>query len=139
MSSGASSSDADGSGLSSRTGSPSPFESSADLQILYTRYPLLRDQLKDIYEAATEPLKDQQNDQLFSRESSHRGRGQGRIRARDGRATATWSRHNGIQSGIQRLRMLRHSKGEDGDGLREFSKLVTGSPLEARKSTIVAP
>ena len=121
----------------SPTSSPSSLESSADLQILYTRHPQLRDQLKEIYEAATEPLDDQLSDQLFSNERGDRGRGRGRDRrqGRDGRKLTRWSQQKGIKSGIQRLRLLRDCKGEDGDryGLKEFSNLVT-SPLEAKES-----
>lgn len=115
-------------------------ELSADLQELHTRYPRLQDQLKEIYEAATKPLDDQLNDQSFSSKRGDRGQGRGRNkrRGRDYRTTATWSRHKGIKSGIHRLRILRHLKGEEGDGLREFSNLITG-PSEAKKSTTIAP
>ena len=104
----------------------SSLESSADLQTLYTRYPHLQDQLKDIYEAATERLDDQLNDQSFSSDRGDRGRARGKNRRRgpDGRTAAPWSRQKGIKTGIHRLRVLRHLKGEDGDGLREFSKIM---------------
>lgn len=120
--------------------SPSSPESFTCLQTLYTRYPPLRDQLKEIYEATTEPLDDQPNDLVFGIERSDRGRGRGRKSGpgRCGRTAATWSRHKGIKSGIHRLRMLRHLNGEDGDGLREFCKLVTG-PVEAKKLTFTVP
>ena len=126
---------------SSGTRSPSSLESSADLELLYTRYPQLRDQLKEIYEAATKPLKDQLKNHLLDSEHSDRRWGRGRTGelARDGRATAKWSRHNGIKSGIHKLRILRNLKDVDGDGdgLREFSKLIT-DPFKARRSTIDA-
>lgn len=129
-----------GGGPSFETCSPSSLESSANLQILYTRYPQLQDQLKEIYEAATEPRDDQLNDQSFSNDRGDRGAGRGRNRrrGRDGRTAETWSRQKGIKSGINRLRILRHLKGEDGDGLREFSKLVT-SHFEAKRSTTRLP
>ena len=125
---------ADSGGLSFGIRSSFSLESSADLRNLYTRYPLLQNQLKEIYEAATNPSNDQLNNQLFSGERSDQGRGRGEfgVLPRDGVATVAWSRHHGVQTGIHRLRMLRRSKGEDGDGLREFSKLVT-DPLKARK------
>lgn len=140
MFTGVSNPNADSSRPSFGTYLPSSLESSTELQLLYSRYPQLQDQLKEIYEAATEPLKDPPKDQSFSSERSHKGRGGGgnRGQARDGKTIATRSRHNGIKSGIHRFRMLRRPKGEDGDGLREFSKLVTGS-LESRKSKIIAP
>lgn len=58
--------------------------------------------------------------------------------AREDRAAAKWAPHNGIKSGIHRLRILRNFKGVNGDGLKEFSKLVT-DPSKARRSTINAP
>lgn len=122
------------------TNMPSSLESSAVLQLLYTRYPQLQYQLKEIYEAATEPLDDQLNEQTFSSERHDRRRGRGRNRGpdRDGRTMTVWSRQKGIKSGIHRLRILRHLKGEYGEGLREFSKLVT-SHWEAKELTTTAP
>lgn len=122
-----------GGGSSFATHLLSSLESSADLQILYTRYPRLQGQLKEIYEAATEPPEDQLNDQTFSSDRGVRGQGRGKNRGRgpEGRTAAPWSRHKGIEAGIHRLRTLRHLKGENGDGLREFSRLVT-SPVEAK-------
>ncbi len=127
-----------GGGFPFRTYSLSSLESSSDLQILHTRYPQLRCQLKEIYEAATEPLDNQLNDPSFSSRRCDRKRGQGRSRGRgrDVRTAATWSRNKGIKSGIHRLRMLRHLKGEDGDGLRAFSKVVT---LKTKRSTTRLP
>ena len=120
--------------------STSSLDSATDIQNLYARYPQLRDQLKEIYEATTEPLRNQVNDQSFSSESSNRRRGRGRVRglACDGRPPTTRSQHYGIKSGIHRLRTLRDFEGEAGHGLRVFSKIIAGS-FEARKSTIIAP
>lgn len=123
-------------GSLSGTCSFSVLEISDDLHTLYGRYPQLRCQLKEIYGAATEPLDDQLSDQMFSNDHDDRRweRGRNRGRGRDGRTAATWSRQKGIKSGVHRLRMLRHLKGEDGDGLKEFSKLVA-SLSENNKST----
>ena len=126
------------SGCSSlRTCSPSSLDSVTDIQNLYARYPQLRDQLKEIYEATTEPLKNQVNDKSFGSESSNRRRGRGRVRglACDGRPPAMRSQYYGIKSGIHKLRTLRDFEGEAGHGLREFSKIIAGS-FEARKWTI---
>lgn len=111
-----------------------------DLHTLYERYPRLRCQLKHIYDAAIEPLDNQLNDQLFGNEHGDRkgGRGRERGQGRDARTAAKWSRQKGIKSGIHRLRKLRHIKGEDGDGLREFSKLVASLSKDI-KSTNKAP
>ena len=115
-------------------------ETSDDLYTLYGRYPRLRCQLTEIYDAAIEPLDDQLNDQLFSNEHGDRRRGRGgdRGQGREGRTAAKWSRQKGIKSGMHRLRKLRHIKGEDGDGLKEFSKLVA-SLSENLKPTNKAP
>lgn len=120
--------------------SPSSLESSADLHLLYTRYPRLRYQLKEIYEATSEPLDDHLNEQPFHSERDDRRRGRGRNRGpgRHGKTTTVWSRQKGIESGIHRLRILRHLKSEDGDGLREFSKFII-SLSEAKVSTKIGP
>ena len=122
-----------GGGSSFATYPLSSLESSTDLQILYTQYPRLQNQLKEIYEAATKPLDDPPNDQVSSSERGDRGWGRRRNRGRgfDGRIPAPWSRQKSIKAGIHRLRTLRHLKGQDGDGLRIFSKLIT-SPSEAK-------
>ena len=122
------------------TRSPSSLDSATDIQNLYARYPQLRDQLKEIYEATTERLKNQVNDQSFGIESSNRRRGRGRVRglACDGKPPATRFQCYGVKSGIHRLRTLRDIEGEAGHGLRVFSRIITGS-FEARKSTIIAP
>ena len=88
------------------TRSPSSLDSATDIQNLYARYPQLRDQLKEIYEATTEPLKNQVNDQSFGSESSNRRRGRGRARglACDGRPPATRCQHYGVKSGIHRFK-----------------------------------
>ena len=59
---------------SSGTRSPSSIDSATDIQNLYARYPQLRGQIKEIYQATTEPLKYQVNDQSFGSESSNRTR-----------------------------------------------------------------
>lgn len=121
------------------THSPSSLDSATDVQNLYARYPQLQDQLIEIYEATTEPLKNDVNNQSFGSESSNRRRGRGRVRglADDGKPPATRSRYYGVKSGIHRLRTLRDFEGEAGHGLRVFSKIIAGS-LEAGKSTIIA-
>ena len=118
------------------TSSPSSLNSATDIQNLYARYPQLQDQLKEIYEATTEPRKNQVNDQSFGSESSNRRRGRGRVRglACDGRPPAVRSQYYGVKSGIHRLRTLRDYEVEAGHGLRVFSKIVAGS-FEAKKST----
>ena len=139
-STGASSSHVSGGGPPFGTFVPSSLESSTDLQKLYTRYPQLQNQLKGIYEAAMASLDDQLNSQSFRGDCSDRGRGRGRHRGRgsESRISAPWSRPKGITAGVHRLRLLRRTKGEDGDGLREFSRLVT-STFQGKPSTVTAP
>lgn len=115
-------------------------ETSDDLQTLYDRYPQLRCQLKEFYDATTEPLDDQMDDQLISNEHGNRRRGRGgnKGQGRNGRTVGQWSRQKGIKAGLHQLRILRHLKGEDGYGLKEFSKLVANLP-ENNKSRNKAP
>ena len=122
------------------TRSPSSLDSATHIPHLYARYPQLRDQLKEIYEATTEPLKTEGNNQSFGSESSNRRRGRGRVRglAYNGKTPATRSQYYGVKSGIHRLRTLRDFEGESGHGLRVFSTIIAGS-FEAGKSTIIAP
>ena len=122
------------------TRSPSSLDSATDIQNLYTRYPQLRDQLKEIYEATTESLKNEVNNQSFGSESSNRRRGRGRVRrlAYNGKTPSTRSQYYGVKSGIHRLRTLRDFEGEPGHGLRVFSKIIAGS-FKVGKSTIIAP
>ena len=123
------------SGSSVGTNLMSSFESHADLQPLYVRYPQLRDQLKEIYETATGPLDDHLHDQHSSTGIADRGHGRGRGRGRSrGRGVGIpWSQERGLSAGLYRMRRLRHIKGDDGEGLREFSRLVTSIP-EVRPS-----
>ena len=68
---GTSTSHADSGGIPFGIHSSFSLESSADLRNLYIRYPLLQNQLKEIYEAATNPS----DDQLFIGELSDQWRG----------------------------------------------------------------
>lgn len=109
---------------------------SPDLQLLYKRFPRLFSQLQMVYEATTEPSDDQHDDHSSSRSHTDRGRGRsrGRGRGRDRGAVAPWSQQKGFKAGLHQLRKLRCLDGDDGEGLREFSKLtmriIQGNPLE---------
>ena len=115
-------------GSSFATKSAISLDSSPDLQLLYKRFPRLFAQLQVIYEATTEPSDDQPDDQSSSRSHIDRGRGRsrgrGRGRGRDRGAGAPWSHQRGFKAGLHQLRKLRRLDGGDGEGLREFSKLV---------------
>lgn len=126
-------------------GSPIPAKSalslewSPDLQLLYKRFPRLFSQLQIVYEATTEPTDDPHDDHWSSRSHTDRGRGRsrGRGRGRDRGAVAPWSQQKGFKSGLHQLRKLRRLDGDDGEGLREFSKLAMRI-TQGHQSEIVA-
>ena len=111
---------------------------SPDLQLLYKRFPRLFSQLQMVYEATTEPSDDQHDDHSFSRSHTDRGRGRsrGRGRGRDRGAVAPWSQLKGFKAGLHQLRKLRCLDGDDGEGLREFSKLAMKIIQESSSETV---
>lgn len=117
-----------------RSGDPSEtlfelesLESSVELQRLYLQYPRLRDQLKEIYESTREPSNDRFDIQSLSRErGGYRGRSRGRGHGyRRERVAGLWSQQKGFKAGLHQLRELRPFKGDEGEGLRGFSELVS--------------
>lgn len=102
--------------------------SSPTLQRLYTRYPELRGQLRDIYDAMGEPSDEAVDDHHHARgrgdrnRRGFRNRGRGNGRNFGGR----WTQEKGFISGLHRLRRLRQLHGKEGAGLQEFSKFVNG-------------
>ena len=92
-----------------------------------------------IYGAATEPSDDQDDVHSSSRSHTDRGRGRsrGRGRGRDRGAVAPWSQQKGFKAGLHQLRKLRRLDGDDGEGLREFSKLAM-KIIPGNSSEIVA-
>ena len=125
-------------GSSFATKSAISLDSSPDLQLLYKRFPRLFAQLQVIYEATAEPSDDQHDDQSSSRSHMDRGRGRsrGRGRGRDRGAGAPWSHQRGFKAGLHQLRKLRRLDGDDGEGLREFSKLAV-EVIQANSSQTV--
>ena len=126
-------------GTSFATKSAISLDSSPDLQLLYKRFPRLFAQLQMIYEATTEPSDDQHNDQSSSRSHIDRGRGRsrGRGRGRDRGAGAPWSHQRGFKAGLHQLRKLRRLDGDDGEGLREFSKLAMNVVQANSSQTVI--
>jgi len=111
-------------------------QSSTDFQRLFSRYPHLRDQLREIYDATTQsPDENPDSHQYPNGKRSYRARGRGKNRGRghDRGSGAPWSQQKGFRAGLHQMKRLRNATGVDGDGLREFSKLVTD--LNAIKST----
>ena len=126
-------------GSSFAANSATSFDWSPDLQLLYKRFPRLFSQLQVVYEATTEPINDQHDDHSSSRIHTDRGRGRsrGRGRGRDRSAIAPWSQQKGFKAGLHQLRKLRRLDGDDGEGLREFSKLAMRI-TQGNQSEIVA-
>lgn len=102
-------------------------QSSPMLQRLYAQHPRLRNQLREIYEATSQSTDENPSSHHFSGNRSYRGRGRGKIRGRghDREKGAPWSQQRGFKAGLHQMRKLKNFKGINGDGLREFSKLVT--------------
>lgn len=115
----------------------SSFETSAEFQLLCSRYPQLRAQLRKVYEATCEPPIDQLDKPPFGRYGHGRGRSRGRggSRVRGPEGSAMWSQLKGFKSGLHRLKMLRRVEGAEGESLREFSKLV----IKCNESAAMTP
>lgn len=101
-------------------------ESSVELKRLYVQYPKLRNQLSEIYEASNEPSNDHSDEYTPSRGRGDRYRGRGRIRERghERGVGASWPPKKRFEAGLDQMRKSRHLRGTDGEGLKEFSKLV---------------
>ncbi|KAH6682940.1 hypothetical protein B0J14DRAFT_467844 [Halenospora varia] len=86
-------------------------DESKELQALFKIYPQLKSQLENIYAATLSPTEGSQP------ELSHGHR------KKSGKADF-WDRDRGLQNGIHALNKLRNTCGEDGEGVREFSRLI---------------
>ena len=103
-------------------------ESSSDLRGLFSLYPKLREQLGEVYTATIEPSSEYQENEHGSNgrlehgisRPGRRSRGRGRI----GDNSAPWTPQRGRKLALSRLRKLRDCEGNDGNGTREFSRLV---------------
>ncbi|KAH8687505.1 hypothetical protein BGZ60DRAFT_363535 [Tricladium varicosporioides] len=95
-------------------GYKSPFcalDESKELRALFKIYPQLKSQLENIYAATLPPTEGSQP------ELSHRHR-------KKSSKADFWDRDRGLQNGIHALNELRNTCGEDGEGVREFSRLI---------------
>lgn len=101
-------------------------EHSPQLRHLYIQYPRLRNQLKEIYEATTEPSDEHHTDYKPTRGRNNRyyGRGRGREHACRRGLVASWSHDKGFKAGLHQMRKSRHSTAAGGNGLRDFCNLV---------------
>ena len=104
-------------------------ESSAELQRLFSRYPQLRGQLREIYAATTEPFNSTLNEHRHARTRGDRNR-RG-ITTRDqgiGQSYGSaWTRRNSLVAGLDQLEMSRQLYSKCGEGLQAFCELVIWS------------
>ena len=106
-------------GTLAAAGSKSPFtalDDSAELKILFQNYPGLPSQLEQI-NTATLPPTDGEKGGSHSQYPPRVGRGQGR-------KSEPWNKDRGLENGVHALNKAREAYGKDGEGVREFSKLV---------------
>lgn len=125
-------------GSSLRNNPPISLEAAVELEKLYSRYPRLQEQLRDIYEVATERPPDNLDDQSSMSNRAEQGgsQGWGRGRGRAKEASIPWSRKRGFKAGLNRLKSLRHLKGTDGEGLCEFSQFVA-TRIDSERSAAI--
>ena len=81
-------------------------DESRELQELFKMYPSLPSQLEEINAATLRPVEDE------------------RRASRKGRKAEPWTSDRGLQKGREALCRARNTSGKDGEGIREFSKLV---------------
>ncbi len=105
-------------------------ESSQDLPRLFSLYPKLWAQLHEIYLATLEPPPGYRDTELESNSRFDRGRrrlgGMIRGRGRSGGNGAPWTPQKGRKLALSRMRKAKDCEDRDGDGIREFSRLVIG-------------
>jgi hypothetical protein len=88
-------------------------DNSEELQLLFTKYPRLSSQLNEIHTVTLPPMQAQDTQYpIGGRKSFNKGKDQ------------AWSQDRGLQNGIGALRRAREVSGKDGEGVREFSKLI---------------
>jgi len=92
-------------------------DDSKELQTLFKTYPRLPAQLDEINAAMLPPIAGQE----VAIQSQYHGevpKGKGR------RREEPWNRDRGLRNGVQALARARKAYGKDGEGIREFSKLI---------------
>ena len=112
------------------TNTSANLESSPTLQSLYLMYPTLRAQLHEVYVSTLEPPAGYQDGEhrgngRFNLQSGRR-RGRGISRGGSRGKGAPWNHQRGQNYALSRMRKIKVSEGKDGDGMREFSRLVLG-------------
>jgi len=114
-------------GTAAAAGLPSPFAAlhdSEQLRTLFKIYPRLREQLNEIHNATFPP-----NSDVDMEDNAHQNHHSQPYSQRDGRGRGQggkepWSQDRGTQNGIRALCRARDLVGGDGEGVREYSKLV---------------
>ncbi|KAF4635716.1 hypothetical protein G7Y89_g2380 [Cudoniella acicularis] len=86
-------------------------DESKELQILFKTFPRLPSQLEEIDAATLPPANSDEIDSLPG------------TRKKGGKLEL-WNRDRGLQKGVEALRRAKEAYGKDGEGVREFSKLV---------------
>ena len=104
------------------------FESSPELNALWIRFPLLRSQLRDIYEITLESEWVEMKTPSYGRHRE-RGRGGGGNTSKGGRSRGPWTAEKGFNRGVGRVRKWRENpKSGEGhmvdEGFRQFAALV---------------
>jgi hypothetical protein len=103
-------------GTASAAGFRGPFaalDNSEELQLLFKKYPRLSSQLNEIHTVTLPPMQAQDIQYPIGRRKSfNKGKDQ------------AWNQDRGLQNGIGALRRAREVSGKDGEGVREFSKLI---------------
>jgi hypothetical protein len=106
-------------GTIAAAGSKGPFAAlydSKELRTLFQMYPHLPSQLDEINTATLPPASGlNSGPQLQYSRGTEKGRG---------RKNEPWNRDRGLENGVQALIRARETYGKDGEGVREFSKLV---------------
>lgn len=100
-------------GTVAAAGYKGPFErltESEELQTLFRKYPNLRAQLNGIHEATLRPISEEDLSPEYTNN---------RAKKRE-----QWTQDRGVQDGVKALSDARRVFGKDGEGVREFSRLV---------------
>jgi zinc finger HIT domain-containing protein 3 len=111
----------------------SKLETSIELQQLFSKYPSLRSQLRQIHKCTRPPEPDTEEQPTDSRSFGNKGRS--RVDDR-----GNWSAEKGFGRGLSLLKRLRDGDNGDSEGLGEFSQLVhMVTPVEGMEEVISRP
>ena len=112
------------------------FETSLDLQRLFLEYPRLRAQLKEVYVATNEPLENSNDEKSRESHGFRRGSSRGyRVnKSQQSRKSTPWAQRKGFILGLRRFQKLQAARGLEGEGLKEFSKLMLNTVERSEQS-----